>query len=107
MQLAELMLEMVMVNYILLLFTAPSQPPRIISSIRSGSRYIITWDHVVALSNESTVTGYKVDKRLLGYSLTQASFLQRGLVFALCAVSAKSIQFSHSSCVTESDDTVL
>ncbi|KAB0358019.1 hypothetical protein FD754_002175 [Muntiacus muntjak] len=38
----------------------PSQPPRIISSIRSGSRYIITWDHVVALSNESTVTGYKV-----------------------------------------------
>ncbi|KAI4576700.1 hypothetical protein MJT46_002535 [Ovis ammon polii x Ovis aries] len=41
-------------------FTAPSQPPRIISSIRSGSRYIITWDHVVALSNESTVTGYKV-----------------------------------------------
>uniref|UniRef100_A0A4X1U1N1 Contactin-1 n=1 Tax=Sus scrofa TaxID=9823 RepID=A0A4X1U1N1_PIG len=38
----------------------PSQPPRIISSVRSGSRYIITWDHVVALSNESTVTGYKV-----------------------------------------------
>ncbi|MEJ1271337.1 hypothetical protein NN561_002173 [Cricetulus griseus] len=37
----------------------PSQPPRIISSVRSGSRYIITWDHVVALSNESTVTGYK------------------------------------------------
>lgn len=45
-----------------LLPTAPSQPPRIISSVRSGSRYIITWDHVVALSNESTVTGYKVNK---------------------------------------------
>ncbi|XP_068950931.1 contactin-1 isoform X1 [Petaurus breviceps papuanus] len=38
----------------------PSQPPRIISSVRSGSRYIITWDHVRAMSNESTVTGYKV-----------------------------------------------
>ncbi|EHB08407.1 Contactin-1 [Heterocephalus glaber] len=38
----------------------PSQPPRIISSVRSGSRYIISWDHVVALSNESSVTGYKV-----------------------------------------------
>ncbi|XP_075863295.1 contactin-1 isoform X1 [Microcebus murinus] len=38
----------------------PSKPPRIISSVRSGSHYIITWDHVVALSNESTVTGYKV-----------------------------------------------
>ncbi|XP_038625869.1 contactin-1 isoform X2 [Tachyglossus aculeatus] len=38
----------------------PSQPPRIISSIRSGSRYIITWDHVISLSNESAVQGYKV-----------------------------------------------
>lgn len=68
MQLAELNLDTVIVTHILLLFTAPSQPPKITSSVRSGSRYIITWDHVVALSNESTVTGYKVDKRLLDYS---------------------------------------
>lgn len=72
MQLAELKLDMMIVNPVLLFFTAPSQPPRIISSIRSGSRYIITWDHVVALSNESTVTGYKVDKRLLDYSLPKS-----------------------------------
>lgn len=38
----------------------PSQRPRIISSVRSGSRYIITWDHVKAMSNESAVEGYKV-----------------------------------------------
>ena len=57
---AELRMDIVTTDCILLLFTAPSQPPRIISSVRSGSRYIITWDHVVALSNESTVTGYKV-----------------------------------------------
>lgn len=107
MQLAELKLEMVMANCISLLFTAPSQPPRIISSIRSGSRYIITWDHVVALSNESTVTGYKVDKRSLEYSPPQGPFLQRGLVFGLFAVSAKPIQFSHPSCATVSDDTLL
>lgn len=41
-------------------FSAPSQRPRIISSVRSGSRYIITWDHVKAMSNESAVEGYKV-----------------------------------------------
>ncbi|XP_030404820.1 contactin-1 isoform X1 [Gopherus evgoodei] len=38
----------------------PSQRPRIISTVRSGSRYIITWDHVTPKSNESAVQGYKV-----------------------------------------------
>uniref|UniRef100_A0A670JCW8 Contactin 1 n=1 Tax=Podarcis muralis TaxID=64176 RepID=A0A670JCW8_PODMU len=38
----------------------PRQRPRIISSVRSGSKYIITWDHVKSQSNESTVKGYKV-----------------------------------------------
>ncbi|KAM9171705.1 contactin-1 [Pangshura tecta] len=38
----------------------PSQRPRIISTVRSGSRYIITWDHVTPMSNESAVQGYKV-----------------------------------------------
>ncbi|XP_069084956.1 contactin-1 [Pleurodeles waltl] len=38
----------------------PSQKPRITSSVRSGSEYIITWEHVVPLSNESKVEGYKV-----------------------------------------------
>uniref|UniRef100_A0A7M4ERE2 Contactin 1 n=1 Tax=Crocodylus porosus TaxID=8502 RepID=A0A7M4ERE2_CROPO len=38
----------------------PSQRPRIISSVRSGSRYIITWDHVKPMPNESAVSGYKV-----------------------------------------------
>lgn len=38
----------------------PSQRPRIVSSVRSGSRYIITWDHVKPMSNESAVQGYKV-----------------------------------------------
>lgn len=60
MQLAELKLGYGDQQLHIITFTAPSQPPRIISSVRSGSRYIITWDHVVALSNESTVTGYKV-----------------------------------------------
>ncbi|XP_061495933.1 contactin-1 isoform X2 [Rhineura floridana] len=38
----------------------PRQRPRIISSVKSGSKYIITWDHVKSQSNESTVKGYKV-----------------------------------------------
>uniref|UniRef100_A0A8D0CE76 Contactin 1 n=1 Tax=Salvator merianae TaxID=96440 RepID=A0A8D0CE76_SALMN len=38
----------------------PRQRPRIISSVRSGSKYIITWDHVRPQSNESSVKGYKV-----------------------------------------------
>ncbi|XP_074840181.1 contactin-1 [Carettochelys insculpta] len=38
----------------------PSQRPRITSTVRSGSRYIITWDHVKPKSNESDVQGYKV-----------------------------------------------
>ncbi|KAH0616608.1 hypothetical protein JD844_027850 [Phrynosoma platyrhinos] len=38
----------------------PRQRPRIISAVRSGSKYIITWDHVKSQSNESTVKGYKV-----------------------------------------------
>ncbi|KAH1186269.1 contactin-1 [Mauremys mutica] len=38
----------------------PSQRPRIISTVRSGSMYIITWDHVTPMSNESAVQGYKV-----------------------------------------------
>ncbi|KAM4747400.1 contactin-1 [Rhinophrynus dorsalis] len=38
----------------------PSQRPRITSAVRSGSQYIITWEHVVPLSNESDVNGYKV-----------------------------------------------
>ncbi|XP_068132653.1 contactin-1 [Hyperolius riggenbachi] len=38
----------------------PSQKPRIISVVKSGSQYIITWDHVKPLSNESAVNGYKV-----------------------------------------------
>ncbi|KAJ7329753.1 hypothetical protein JRQ81_015927 [Phrynocephalus forsythii] len=38
----------------------PRQRPRIISAVRSGSKYVITWDHVKSQSNESTVKGYKV-----------------------------------------------
>ncbi|XP_072002973.1 contactin-1 [Engystomops pustulosus] len=38
----------------------PSQKPRIISAVKSGSQYIITWDHVKPLSNESAVKGYKI-----------------------------------------------
>ncbi|MEE6480854.1 hypothetical protein FKM82_012686 [Ascaphus truei] len=38
----------------------PSQRPRNIYAVRSGSKYIITWDHVKSLSNESSVNGYKV-----------------------------------------------
>ncbi|XP_073476030.1 contactin-1 [Aquarana catesbeiana] len=38
----------------------PSQIPRIISAVKSGSQYIITWEHVTPLSNESAVNGYKV-----------------------------------------------
>ncbi|XP_066489779.1 contactin-1 [Tiliqua scincoides] len=38
----------------------PRQRPNIVSSVRSGSKYIITWDHVRSQSNESTVKGYKV-----------------------------------------------
>lgn len=63
--LAELRVDLVTVVCIFLLSAAPSQPPRIISSVRSGSRYVITWDHVIALANESTVTGYKVGERSL------------------------------------------
>ncbi|PIO37819.1 hypothetical protein AB205_0005320, partial [Aquarana catesbeiana] len=37
----------------------PSQIPRIISAVKSGSQYIITWEHVTPLSNESAVNGYK------------------------------------------------
>ncbi|KAM3924204.1 contactin-1 isoform 2-T3 [Leptodactylus fuscus] len=38
----------------------PSQKPRIISAVKSGSQYIITWEHVKPLSNESAVSGYKI-----------------------------------------------
>ncbi|KAM9312647.1 contactin-1 [Gastrophryne carolinensis] len=38
----------------------PSQKPHIISTVRSGSQYIITWEHVKPLSNESAVSGYKI-----------------------------------------------
>ncbi|XP_063783382.1 contactin-1 [Pseudophryne corroboree] len=38
----------------------PSQKPQIISAVKSGSQYIITWQHVTPLSNESAVDGYKV-----------------------------------------------
>uniref|UniRef100_A0A670ZM26 Contactin 1 n=1 Tax=Pseudonaja textilis TaxID=8673 RepID=A0A670ZM26_PSETE len=38
----------------------PRQQPRIINAVRSGSKYIITWEHVKSQSNESTVKGYKV-----------------------------------------------
>lgn len=38
----------------------PSQKPRIISAVKSGSQYIITWEHVKPLSNESEVNGYKI-----------------------------------------------
>nr|AAI70294.1 Contactin/F3/F11 [Xenopus laevis] len=38
----------------------PSQIPQITSAVRYGSQYIITWEHVVPLSNESAVNGYKV-----------------------------------------------
>ncbi|KAL7982657.1 hypothetical protein Chor_010255, partial [Crotalus horridus] len=38
----------------------PRQQPRIIDAVRSGSKYIITWEHVKSQSNESTVKGYKV-----------------------------------------------
>ncbi|XP_075713175.1 contactin-1 [Rhinoderma darwinii] len=38
----------------------PSQKPRIISAVKSGSQYIITWEHVKPLSNESAVRGYKI-----------------------------------------------
>ncbi|XP_056429916.1 contactin-1 [Hyla sarda] len=38
----------------------PSQKPRIISAVKSGSQYIITWEHVKPLNNESEVRGYKV-----------------------------------------------
>ncbi|XP_073506814.1 contactin-1-like isoform X2 [Phyllobates terribilis] len=37
----------------------PSQKP-IITAVKSGSQYIITWDHVKPLYNESKVLGYKV-----------------------------------------------
>ncbi|XP_075065156.1 contactin-1 [Mixophyes fleayi] len=38
----------------------PSQKPHIISAVKSGSQFIITWQHVTPLSNESAVDGYKV-----------------------------------------------
>uniref|UniRef100_A0A670JFC4 Contactin 1 n=1 Tax=Podarcis muralis TaxID=64176 RepID=A0A670JFC4_PODMU len=47
----------------------PRQRPRIISSVRSGSKYIITWDHVKSQSNESTVKGYKVRSVLRCFAL--------------------------------------
>ncbi|XP_048355503.1 contactin-1 isoform X1 [Sphaerodactylus townsendi] len=38
----------------------PRQKPKITSYVKSGSKYIITWDHVRSDSNESDVKGYKV-----------------------------------------------
>uniref|UniRef100_A0A8D0GZF7 Contactin-1 n=1 Tax=Sphenodon punctatus TaxID=8508 RepID=A0A8D0GZF7_SPHPU len=38
----------------------PSQRPRNLSAVRSGEKYIVTWEHVRSLSNESSVEGYKV-----------------------------------------------
>ncbi|KAM4676290.1 contactin-1 [Discoglossus pictus] len=38
----------------------PSQRPRFTSIVRSGSQYVITWEHVKSLHNESAVSGYKI-----------------------------------------------
>lgn len=100
--LAELRLDLVTVVCIFRLSAAPSQPPRIISSVRSGSRYVITWDHVIALANESTVTGYKVCNGLLDYSAHKVHCCKERLILVHVAVLAKPIQLSCSSCVAES-----
>ncbi|XP_053572700.1 contactin-1 [Bombina bombina] len=38
----------------------PSQSPKITSVVRSGSQYIITWEHVDATTSGSEVKGYKI-----------------------------------------------
>ncbi|XP_030072034.1 contactin-1 [Microcaecilia unicolor] len=38
----------------------PSQHPKNINVVRSNSHFLISWDHVKSLSNESEVKGYKI-----------------------------------------------
>uniref|UniRef100_A0A670ZM68 Contactin 1 n=1 Tax=Pseudonaja textilis TaxID=8673 RepID=A0A670ZM68_PSETE len=49
----------------------PRQQPRIINAVRSGSKYIITWEHVKSQSNESTVKGYKVRLIFKSFGITR------------------------------------
>ncbi|XP_043943377.1 contactin-1 [Protopterus annectens] len=49
----------------------PSRAPSNLSAERHGSRYIIRWQHVDAMANESVVDGYKVLYRPVGQAGSQ------------------------------------